>query len=139
MTKEFGHKYATVRDATGQSFHIDAWGTGPFVICVGGKAFRFEDSDRFGPYLVSARGDVLDKQPSERSPFWRAHRIWARQGRRLEGEVCIWDEPKPTKVVKISGRRAFVVDYGEEDGETIVVEDEAARTAIIAKLIKEKP
>ena len=135
---EFGHKYANVRNASGQSFRIDAWGAGPFTIHVADKAFRFEDSDRFGPYLVSKRGDILDRQPGERSPFWRAHRIWVRQGRRLEGEACIWDEPKPTKVVKVAGRMNFVVEAGEEDGETIIVEDEAARQAIIAKLTKDK-
>jgi hypothetical protein len=139
MSEEFGHKYATVRDASGQIFHIDAWGAGPFTIHAASKAFRFKDSDRFGPYLLNRRGDILDKQPREGSPFWRAHRIWVRQGRRLEGDACIWDEPKPTKVVKIAGRTSFVVECGDEDGETIVIEDEAARAAIIAKVMKVEP
>jgi hypothetical protein len=134
MTKEFGHFSAAASGA-----YIDAWGAGPFTIRVAGKTFRFEDSDRFGPYLVSKDGDILDKQPREGAPFWRAHRIWVRQGRRLEGDACIWDEPKQTKVVKIAGRQHVVVECGEEDGETIVVEDEAARAAIIAKLRKGKP
>ncbi|MBN8979327.1 MAG: hypothetical protein J0I08_22955 [Rhizobiales bacterium] len=109
---EFGHKAYI-----GGGMCIDAWGAGPFVISAGGKSFRFEDSDRFGPHLIKKNGELFDNPwPSERSPFWRAHRIWVRQGRRTEDGVnCIWDEPKPTKYRKIRGAK-FIVENGEEDG-----------------------
>lgn len=102
---------------------IDAWGIGPFVIAAGGKSYRFEDSDRFGPALVNKRGDPLKNPwPPERCPFWRAHRIWKRQGRRTEdGVICIWDEPKPQTVRMIGRRSCIIVEHGEEDGKTIVL------------------
>jgi hypothetical protein len=116
---DFGHI-----SSIGGGLCFDAWGAGPFCIVAGGKSFRFEDSDRFGPSLVKKNGDVCaNPWPGERSQFWRAHRIWVRQGRRTEdGENCVWDEPQPTIVRKI-GRTFFVVSDGEEDGETIVRDD----------------
>jgi len=87
---DFGHMGAITPNVC-----IDVWGAGPFFIEAGGQRFRFGDSDRFGPYLANRHGDPLaNPWPAERSPFWRAHRIWVRQGRRLEDGVnCIWDEP----------------------------------------------
>lgn len=118
---DFGHEAVTLPGPV----HIDAWGAGPFVITAGGKQFRFEDSDRFGPYLVRNNGAIRSNPyPGERSPFWRAHRIWKRQGRRVadDGITCIWDEPKPTKVRHFGGRNYLVVEGGDEDGETIIVD-----------------
>ena len=113
---EFGHT-----GMIGNGLCIDIWGAGPFVIAVDGKSYRFEDSDRFGPCLIKKNGELFDNPyPGERSPFWRAHRIWVRQGRRVEDEInCIWDEPKPTIVRMLSKRVAVVVENGEEDGEVI--------------------
>lgn len=118
---EFGHEFVQ-----GTGFHIDSWGTGPFVIASEGKCYRFEDSDRFGPALVNKRGDPLkNPYPGERSPFWRAHAIWRRQGRRTEddGITCIWDEPKPMLVRRIAGNHHLVVDAGEEDGKVIYLDE----------------
>jgi hypothetical protein len=114
---EFGHF-----SAIGNGIYIDAWGSGPFVIDVEGKRFRFEDSDRFGPALVTKNGDICSNPyPAERSPFWRAHRIWVRQGRRLADDktTCLWDEPKPTTIQHMGGRYWMVVENGDEDGATI--------------------
>lgn len=124
---EFGHFYAG-----GKGLRIDYWGAGPFTIEAEGKSFRFEDSDRFGPALVDRHGDpIKNPWPSPRSPFWRAHRIWVRQGRRLEdGKACIWDEPKPQTVRRLNRRNWMLVEAGEEDGKTIFL-DEAAHTPII--------
>lgn len=119
---DFGHCYFN----NGPKIHIDAWGVGPFVISVGGKQFRFEDSDRFGPYLVRKNGAMLaNPYPPERSPFWRAHMLWRRQGRRMadDGVTCIWDEPKPMKVRRINGRNCEIIEPGEEDGKIVVIED----------------
>jgi hypothetical protein len=117
---EFGHT-----GIIGTDICIDIWGTGPFVIVVNGKSYRFEDSDRFGPALVNRRGDPLaNPWPSERSPFWRAHRIWLRQGRRLKDEInCIWDEPRPSVVRHLGGRNYMHVEAGDEDGVTFVRTD----------------
>lgn len=125
MSDEFGHNAAIIPGVA----RIDSWGVGPFVIEAAGKSFRFEDSDRFGPALVNKRGDPLAKPyPSERSPFWRAHRIWKRQGRRLaeDGATCIWDEPKPTTVRMIGRRDAVIVENGDEDGRIIRLPREPA-------------
>ena len=113
---EFGH--VTYR---GNGFIGDSWGVGPFVISVAGKSYRFEDSDRFGPALLKKNGELRENPyPAERSPFWRAHRIWVRQGRRVEDEInCIWDEPKRTLIRLIGNKVAVVVENGEEDGEVI--------------------
>ncbi len=115
---EFGH-IASI----GDNLCIDVWGAGPFLITVDKKQYRFEDSDRFGPALIKKNDELLaNPYPGERSPFWRAHRLWVRQGRQTKdsGE-CVWREPKPTKVRKI-GRSYMIVENGEEDGATIVLE-----------------
>ncbi len=116
---EFGH-IAHI----GGGMCIDAWGVGPFLISSAGKSFRFEDSDRFGPNLIKKNGDPLANPfPPKRSPFWRAHRIWVRQGRRVEadGVSCIWDEPTPSKYVRIGKRAIYLVESGEDDGAMIEV------------------
>lgn len=120
---EFGHEWQHGHLNGGPVF-IDNWGVGPFIISVDGKTFRFEDSDRFGPSLLNKAGDIKSNPwPSAKSPFWRAHRIWKRQGRRLadDGIACIWDEPKPTVVQHMGGRHYLVVDNGEEDGRYITL------------------
>lgn len=107
---EFGHI-----GAVGSGFAVDGWGAGPFIIVVKAKRYRFEDSDRFGPYIVGRRGQILDEQPSEHDPFWRAHFLWRKQGRIVERGVCVWREPKPT-IYRRSGRKIVVVEQGEPDG-----------------------
>lgn len=96
---------------------VDIWGAGPFVITAGGKQFRFEDSDRFGPALVGKSGALLaNPYPPERSPFWGAHRAWVAQGRRLNGNICMFNIPKPTLYRKDAKGRAVVVEHGDEGG-----------------------
>ena len=113
---EFGHS-----GTIGSGFCIDSWGVGPFVITVDGNAYRFEDSDRFGPALIKRNGDLTaNPYPGERSPFWRAHTSWRVAGRRLgaDGVTCIWDEPRPT-IIEKRGRDWFVVEHGDDHGPTI--------------------
>lgn len=115
---EFGH--IAMR---GKSWRADAWGTGPFIIVdEKGNSHRFEDSDRFGPFIITRRGEIKATQPGERNPFWRAHRIWVRQGRTLaeDGMSCIWNEPMPSRVYMIGKRTAMVIEDGDEDGRCIV-------------------
>jgi hypothetical protein len=111
---EFGH-HATI--AAGVC--IDAWGSGPFIITAAGKAWRFEDSDRFGPYLLRRDGSVADRQPGERSPFWLAHRLWKRQGRKVAGDgiTCVFcPDLRPTTFRRDARGRPVVVEHGDEDG-----------------------
>jgi len=118
MSMEFGHEAGSVA-----GWRIDAWGAGPFEITARGKAFRFEDSDRFGPHLVKADGELRENPwPGGRSPFWMAHRCWVRQGRRLadDGKTCIWEMPRPTLWTR-RGRDKIVVENGDEDGEWIEI------------------
>lgn len=116
---ELGHSFGAMK-----GLRFDNWGAGPFVIEAEGKRYRFGDSDRFGPYLATKLNDpIANPYPSEHSPFWRAHRIWVRQGRRLDDGInCIWDEPKPQTVRMIGKRTCIVIENGEEDGRVIRVD-----------------
>lgn len=66
----------------------------------GVRTWFFDWSDRFGPSLTNGRGTILDKQPSERSRFWRCVSLWRRQGARTEPfgssdaiKTALFDEP----------------------------------------------
>ena len=113
---DFGHFYTQ-----SPGIFTDTWGTGPFVIEVGERSFTFEDSDQFGPSLLTRRGGVADRQPGERSPFWRPHWLWVRQGRQTkeDGKTCVWREPKPTIWAR-RGRDAVIVEQGEPDGKNLL-------------------
>ncbi len=119
---EFGHT-----GVIGAGFCLDSWGAGPFLIRAGGKTvYRFEDSDRFGPLLLTKMDMPKENQPGERSSFWKAHRLWRRQGRRTanDGKTCIYDPPKPNYYKKISQGRRVIVSFGDEDGDYIEVPSE---------------
>jgi hypothetical protein len=86
---EFGHIAAR-----GAGVFFDAWGAGPFEIDIGGRIYRFEDSDRFGPALIKRDGDPKKHPyPPERHPFWQAWERWRAQGRRVaeDGVRCIYE------------------------------------------------
>lgn len=115
---EFGH---TGRRIPGFGC-IDSWGWGPFIITVGDKSFRFEDSDQFGPSLVAKDGRILDRQPAEKSPFWKAHRAWKKQGRRMadDGVACVYN-PLKDEVYRIGvGNQLIVVQQGDDGGDSFV-------------------
>lgn len=122
--EEFGHEgiaFSVTHSKDGEraTGWIDTWGAGPFLIEVAGESWRFEDSDRFGPIFIKKNGDPLASQYlAERSPFWRAHRLWRRQGRPMheDGITCCWEEPKPMFVQRFNKRTCLVVENGEEDG-----------------------
>lgn len=89
---------------------IDAWGAGPFRMVVNGKTVIFEDSDMFGPLFLGKTGIVLGDQ-RESYAFWAAHHMWVKGGRRTDGDLCIWDEPKPgTYWEDEKGLRHFLTD-----------------------------
>lgn len=62
---DFGHEVIC-----GRGLHIDIWGAGPFTITAAGKTYRFEDSDRFGPALVRADGELRANPPKH--DYWGA-------------------------------------------------------------------
>lgn len=114
---EFGH-FGKIMPGVGC---IDAWGAGPFVIEAAGKSWRFEDSDRFGPYIINRRGDITNSQPGPRSPFWHAHRAWREQGRKVadDGVTCVY-EPLPPLIIRHMGGRHYKYVSGDIDApETI--------------------
>ncbi len=64
-------------------------------INAGGKVFRFDFSDRFGPLVLGADGSPLDRQPGPRNPFWAAIDAWVRQGKKVGDDgLCIWRDDK---------------------------------------------
>lgn len=71
---------------------LDVWGRGPFVIEVGDKSYRFEDSNQFGPSLLRKDNEIASRQPGANSPFWDAWRAWVDQGRMIKegGETCFY-------------------------------------------------
>ena len=89
---------------------IDYWGSGPFVLTVAGRSHRFEDSDRFGPTAISAKGEILARQWGERHPFWSAYAAWVQQGRQVEddAQTCVWEPRSPTKVRRIGRTPPFL-------------------------------
>lgn len=110
---EFGHIGYHVGD-----FHIDAWGAGPFVLATERESFEFEDSKQFGPQILTKDGDIAEKQPGAKSPFWPAHLAWTQQGRKVadDGFTCLWEPLKPTTYRRTGGRHAVVVEHGDEGG-----------------------
>ena len=117
---EFGHT-GTIIPGFGC---VDSWGAGPFEITVPGKTYRCEDSDRFGPSLITKTGDIAAKQPGGRSPFWKGHRAWVKQGRRLsdDGVSCIFEPLRPTIVRRIRGREVEIVEEGDDDDNYVFVD-----------------
>lgn len=113
---EFGHTAIS-----GAGFHMDTWGAGPFVIKVGEKSFRFEDSDRFGPSILTKKDKISKTQPGEKSSFWDAYHAWRRQGRKVEqdGLTCIFTPLRPTIHYYNEKRLIVRTDEGDEGGEEI--------------------
>lgn len=84
---EFGHE-AMRGKLYGKPVFIDSWGAGPFILTAGGKVYYFEDSDRFGPIPLDAKGNPRNDPfyYDEKSPFWRVWERWKAEGRKtMEG------------------------------------------------------
>ena len=76
-----------------RGIHIDSFTDGrDYRITVAGKEVRFEWSEIFGPLPVDADGEGVALGPSD--PFWRAASLWNLQGKRLDGQIAIWHEPR---------------------------------------------
>src|SRR6185437_4948358 len=83
---------------------IDAFGGGEFTIETKRGVVLFEFSELFGPLPITKRGAQRDLSHSH--PFWRAASLWKVQGRQMDGNRCIWHEPrKPVYETKHLGGR----------------------------------
>jgi len=96
----------------GSRAFCDCFGGGDYIIAVRGKEIRFEWSERFGPLPVSKTGIPLEL--SWRHPFWRAASLWRLQGQRVDGNRCIWHEPKKPVLKHLGGKNYLIVENGEE-------------------------
>jgi hypothetical protein len=91
---------------------IDCFGGfDPLRIVVRGKAILFEMSEEFGPMPVTGRG--AERDLGARHPFWRAVSLWNVQGRRREGDIAIWHEPKKPVLEHLGGRNYREIEAGE--------------------------
>lgn len=85
--------------------------SGPtFKILVAGRLVSFEWHPQCGPTVLNKYGDPANKQPVTRDPFWRAVRLWDKQGRKMyDSGICIWVEPPPERVmVRRIGKRTLL-------------------------------
>lgn len=90
--------------------HIDCFGEGVIAIESRGKTYWFEHSALFGPLPTNTRGDPIKTDwPMH---VYRAASLWRLQGRRMDGDVAVWHEPRQP-VYEKRGRHSFVLQYGE--------------------------
>lgn len=107
--------------------HISLGGPDRKITDAQGKAWDFEDHPRFGPIVLNkAGGDPAPTHPGERSPFWRAWRCWSDQGKRLAGDVCVWNAPEPCVVEHMGGRHYRVISGSASYGAPVVVRPKGA-------------
>lgn len=92
-----------------------------YLINDGARSRYFDWSDRFGPSRTDRRGEILDNQPGERSPFWRSVSLWARQGKKWEPfgykdrlRRAIWTEPPAGR--RVIDPRGLIIEWDEPDG-----------------------
>lgn len=88
-----------------KTIHISYGGPDRRIKDATGKVWRFEMHPHSGPAVQDDDGELADKQPGERSPFWDAVTQWAQQGGVVDATgLCSWKpEPEPT-LVHLGGR-----------------------------------
>lgn len=100
--------------------HISYGGAQRVIIDAKGKRWDFEMHRYFGPSVTNRIGDIKDKQPGQRSPFWHALQLWIDQGEKLVGDVCQWVEPPAQEWVHLGGKNyalkgsTLALKYGKE-------------------------
>ena len=105
-----------------------------YRIVVDEREWRFDFSDRFGPLFQGKHGRDL-KNPPTNLALWRAVTLWLRQGKRVDGGLCIWNEPPPIKVERIIGRHCRILPAKEQDPGT---DDEFSQHVIVRELTREQ-
>jgi hypothetical protein len=84
--------------------HISMGGPDRLITDATGKEWKFEMHPHFGPNVLTKNGDIADRQPGEKSPFWHAVAAWTQQGERVdETGRCIWAEPEQPRLVHLGG------------------------------------
>ena len=82
------------------------------TIEVGGRRYLFEMHPRFGPSHLNKDLSVKVNQPGERSEFWKAVKLWDKQGRRVEDGVAVWEPEHTVEVsVHLGGRHYLRLNY----------------------------
>jgi hypothetical protein len=52
----------------------------------GGRVYHFEFDPKWGPLVVTARGEPVERQPQGGSSFWPAFDAWLRRRHRREAK-----------------------------------------------------
>jgi hypothetical protein len=104
-----------------KTIHISYGGPDRQIKDATGKVWRFEMHPYCGPAVQNDDGELAEKQPGARSPFWVAVSLWAQQGAVIGSDgLCTWKpEPEPT-LTHLGGRNyalagsAFAQKYGRK-------------------------
>lgn len=93
--------------------------SGPTLsISSGGKTFYFSHHEYLGPMFENKRGEPISSFPPKYSPFWDAHYFWLKQGKRVKGNVCVFEsEMQLVDITKQVGRNIFILT-GKRKGAT---------------------
>ncbi len=96
-----------------KTIHISYGGPDRRIKDATGKLWRFEMHPHSGPAVQDDSGELAQKQPGERSPFWTAVSLWAQQGAVIGPDgLCTWKpEPEPT-LVHLGGRNYAIAGSG---------------------------
>jgi hypothetical protein len=71
---------------------VDCWTDFTAVIEVNGRDYYFEWSDRFGPRAVNKDGSERKREWTK--TVWDCVQAWCDQGKRLDGDRCVYDPPE---------------------------------------------
>ena len=86
--------------------HISLGGRDCRLRLPNGSVVLFEDHPIFGPLALNRDGSVKERQPGDRSLFWKIHRYWSTQGKAIDNNgIGIWEAPKAIKVVRMFGNQ----------------------------------
>lgn len=87
-----------------KTIHISYGGPDRRIRDATGKVWRFEMHPYCGPGVQDDSGELADRQPGQRSPFWEAVNLWACQGAVIAHDgFCVWRPAKEPKTVHLGG------------------------------------
>lgn len=90
--------------------HISCGDPTVYRISAGGKIYNFEWHRYCGPIAVRKDGSECVNQPEA---FLHAASQWNAQGRKIDGDLCVWHEDPEMITKHIGGRHHVVVGYAE--------------------------
>ncbi len=83
------------------------------IIHAAGIDYLFEYHEYLGPLMEGKRGQSINLPCSRRSPFWDALYWWLKQGRRMDGNRCIFEwQMKLVDITMGIGRNRIVLTGG---------------------------